>query len=136
MVKRPVVSSAIQTLRFAAAFTCIYATIVMRPRLPRAAFADFFDVLPEAAFAGLVLYSAPLLVGVVSIARWLRLVRLFERSEFALATRIFIVSCLPLALVPPMGGVRAIRDEAAFRLLALAAMVLCIDGPMAFPEDR
>lgn len=126
----------VQTLRFAAAFTCIYAALVMRPPLHRAAFSEFFDLLPEAAVAALVLHSAPLIVGFVSIARWLRLGAVFQRTEAGPATRILIVSCLPLAFVPSPNGVGSLKDEMAYRVVALGAMLLCLDGPLAPSDTR
>lgn len=133
-MKTPTLAATVQTVRFAAAFTCIYAALVMRPRLHRAAFAEFFDLLPEAALVALVLHSAPLIVGFMSLARWLRLADILGRPEVGAATRILIVSCLPFAAVSSMSGAAGFNDEVAYRVVALLAMLLCIDGPLA-PSD-
>lgn len=130
-MKTPTLAATIQTFRFAAAFTCIYSTLVMRPPLHRAAFAEFFELFPEAALAGLVLHSAPLTVGVLSLARWLRLADIFHRPEVASSTRILSASCILLAVFPTVSGAATLRDEVAYRLVAVAAMILCIDGPLA-----
>jgi hypothetical protein len=135
-MKSPSLAATVQTVRFAAAFTCLYAALVMRPRLHRAAFGEFFDTLPEAAVAALVLHSAPLVVGLVSLARWLRLAGFLVRPEVGPATRILIVSCLPFAAAPPVSGAAGLSDEIAYRVVALVAMLLCIDGPLVPPQTN
>ncbi len=125
-----------RTLRFAAAFWLIHATLVLRPAFALPALRATFSSFPELTLAALTLEMLPLVAGLASVVRWLRARASERRGAFATATRWATLLALAGLLLPlharDAGGA---ASEIVYRAGQLVALLFLLDGPLA-PEDE
>ena len=122
------------TLRFAAAFWLIYATLVLRPvpTLPR--LQQLLAAFPELTVAALTCEMLPVLAGLACVVRWLRARPQDHRGALATATRWAALVSITGLLVPPLAGEAVSAGLVAYRAGQLGALLFLLDGPLIADE--